>query len=315
MNRYQLVILSEDANRYRQLLEKESLPGLSIVTACRVEGAEKTLGECDILFGTPDLVAKALSYTTGRLQWVQSMWAGVTPLIAPSRGKQFVVTGVKSVFGHAIAEYVICYLLVCERNVIGRFCKQQQAQWDESTPGTLDGKNIGIMGLGSIGGAIARTAKFFRMNVFGFSRGGTRPPEVDRHFLPHQLADFVKELDYLVCVLPDTPGTSNLIDRAIFRIMRDTALIVNVGRGNAIDEASLVEALETGEIAGAVLDVFCSEPLARSHPLWKTPNTFITSHTAAKSLPEDVAPVFIANYRRLIDGRTLLGIVDPDRGY
>jgi phosphoglycerate dehydrogenase-like enzyme len=243
------------------------------------------------------------------------MWAGVTPLMEADLRQDYILTGVKGVFGPVMAEYVICHLLMHERRSLDRFQNQLKRQWDKTPPGTLQGKRIGIMGLGSIGLAIAGAARFFGMHTRGYSRSRSRCEEIDQCFLPGQLVAFVQGLDYLVCVLPDTPETRGLIDATVLGAMAETAVIINVGRGNVVDEPALVHALERGDIAGAVLDVFHEEPLPLAHPLWVTPNTIITSHTAAVSFPELIAPIFIDNYHRFVTEKSLNHRIDFNQGY
>ncbi len=309
-----LLILSSDAQHYLALLKQAALPELSIEICTEVDATNRHLQECDILFGSPDLVSRALPYAQ-RVKWVQSMWAGITPLLAPDLRRDYLLTGVKGIFGPAMAEYVICHLLMHERKSLARYNNQLQKKWDQTPPGTLVGKCMGIMGLGSIGTEIAKIAKVFAMETRGYSRQRSSSESIDRCFLPEQLTDFVRDLDYLVCVLPDTPDTCALIDASVLKAMRNSALIINVGRGNVIHEASLLEALEKGQIGGAVLDVFQQEPLPASHPLWQAPNTIITSHTAAVSFPELVAPIFIENYQRFFKEKALNYEIDFKRGY
>lgn len=314
MTTHNLVILSSDAEEYREILRSEALPGLSIKAFQEVDVDNRALGECDILLGSPELLRKGLGYAR-QVKWVQSTWAGVTPLMAPGLRKDYLLTGVKDVFGPLIAEYVLCYMLVHERRVLARYSSQLQKKWDMVPPSSLHGKSIGIMGLGSIGTDIARTLVPFKMKIFGYSRSRTSCEGFDRCFLHGELLSFVKRLDYLVCILPDTPETNHLIDETVLQAIPRTSLLINVGRGNVIDERALARALEDGDIGGAVLDVFQEEPLPESHPFWETPNTIITSHTAAMSTPELVAPVFIDNYRRFIEDIPLRHVVDFSKGY
>lgn len=309
-----LVILSRDADQYLELINQADLPELSIKTGRNLNEGRKPLEDCDIILGTPGLVRQALPHAP-RLKWVQSMWAGITPLMETTLRRDYVLTGVKGVFGQIMAEYVICHLLMHERKSLERFRKQLKKQWDPTPPGTLQGKRIGIMGLGSIGSAVATTARFFGMKTRGFSRSRSASEGIDECFLPDRLMEFVRDLDYLVSVLPDTPETCGLIDESFLRAMADTALLINVGRGNVINEPALARALEQGEIAGAVLDVFQKEPLPPAHPFWETPNTIITSHTAAMSFPALVAPVFIDNYQRFVKGEPLNHKIDFNHGY
>jgi phosphoglycerate dehydrogenase-like enzyme len=129
------------------------------------------------------------------------------------------------------------------------------------------------------------------------------------------LLEFVKGLDYLVGILPNTNETRKIVDDKVLSALSSHAVFINVGRGSAVDENALLEALRNNKIAGAVLDVFEQEPLPKEHPFWETPNLTMTFHTSAPSLPEDIAKVFIENYRLYIEGKPLKYVVDFVRGY
>jgi phosphoglycerate dehydrogenase-like enzyme len=214
-----------------------------------------------------------------------------------------------------MAEYVICYILMHERNALQCLASQQRKQWKMPRPGLLRGKRLGIMGVGSIGTAIAEAAKFFKMHTSGYARSPSPRAFIDQMFGADQLLEFVGDLDYLISVLPDTPYTTHLINSSVFNAMKPEAVLINVGRGNAVDENALVEALNSKEIAGAVLDVFQEEPLPKAHALWETKGVIVTSHKAALSYPEDIAPLFIDNYRRFAAGSPLKYLVDFAKGY
>jgi len=214
-----------------------------------------------------------------------------------------------------MCEYVFGYILAHERLVLKKYASQQQGRWDPSPPGTLRGRQIGILGVGSIGAAIARTAKHFGMRVKGYTRGSEGCPDVDEYFHGADRVAFASNLDYLVAAMPNTQATRRLVDRELLAALPARALFVNPGRGSVVDEAALADALSAGRLAGAVLDVFEQEPLPRDHVFWRTPNVLITSHTAAISFPEDIAPVFVDNYRRLVRGEPLQHQVDFERGY
>ena len=126
---------------------------------------------------------------------------------------------------------------------------------------------------------------------------------------------FAADLDYLVAVMPNTAATRHIVDAALLQALPARAVFVNPGRGSVVDEPALAGALREGRLAAAVLDVFEQEPLPSDHVLWRTPNVLITSHTAALSAPEDIAPVFVDNYRRFVRGEPLKYRVDFDRGY
>jgi len=309
-----LVILAEDAAHYLELLTQAALPNLSIKIYSQIDHNNNDIQECDILFGQPDLISAALPQAKN-VKWVQSMWAGITPLLANKLRKDYQLTGVKGIFGQIMSEYVLCHLLMHERKSFARMASQQQKIWDQTTPGTLMNKTIGIMGLGSIGAHIAKTAKFFGMKTKGYSRTQRRCENVEHCFLPEQIIDFVQGLDYLVCVLPDTQETTHLINKNVLDALPDSAILINAGRGNIIDQSALVNALNSGDIAGAVLDVFPVEPLVKTDLLWETPNTVITAHTAAMSFPELVAPIFIKNYQNFRKDAPLQYQISFDHGY
>jgi phosphoglycerate dehydrogenase-like enzyme len=174
---------------------------------------------------------------------------------------------------------------------------------------------MGLLGVGSIGAALARMAKQFGMRVKGYTRASESSAEVDAYFHGDARAAFAADLDYLICIMPNTSATRRLVDAALLNALPPHAVFVNPGRGTSVDESALADALQGGRLAGAVLDVFQQEPLPPDHVFWRTPNLLITSHTAALSVPEDIAPVFIQNCQRFLAGAPLNYQVDFDREY
>jgi phosphoglycerate dehydrogenase-like enzyme len=311
---HKLLILSRHADAYLRLIQAANLPGLNIRATSDTEEALVSGTDCEIVLGEPSLVSKVILRIPG-LRWVQSTWAGVEPLLDPLLRRDYILTNARGVFGGLMSEFVFAYLLAHERRILQRHAAQAAGQWDKTPPGTLRGKKIGLMGVGSIGACLARTAKHFGMAVSGYTRASESCADVDVYYHDKDLMAFAADLDYLVCVLPNTADTRRIVDAALLDALPAHALFVNVGRGSAVDEASLAEALWTGQIAGAVLDVFQEEPLPPEHILWRTPNVRITAHTAALSCPEDIARIFLENYRRLLHGEVLRHQVDFDRGY
>jgi phosphoglycerate dehydrogenase-like enzyme len=313
MSKPGVLILAHDAGEYLALLEDLAGGGAYMTAAETPDDARGAYAGQPIVLGQPDLIAGVLGEMPG-VRWVQSNWAGVTPLLDLGRS-DYVLTGVKGIFGPQMAEYVLAYLLANELKMFERLGRQANRSWWEETSGTLKGKALGIMGTGSIGRYVAKMAQPFGMNIIGFSRGGASVEGFERVFAANQLGDFLAEPDYVVCVLPDTPGTRHLLNADAFRAMKNGCYLVNVGRGAVIDEKALAEALFAGELAGAVLDVFQSEPLPMGSPLWNAPGLIVTAHVAAKSWPEDIAGIFGENYRRYVAGEPLNYRIDFERGY
>jgi phosphoglycerate dehydrogenase-like enzyme len=207
------------------------------------------------------------------------------------------------------------YMLLHERRILARLAAQQDERWDNTLTGTLRGKIIGLLGVGSIGAHLARTARHFNMQVRGYTRSSEDSPDVQAYFHGDRLLEFASQLDYLVCVLPGTDHTRRLVDARVLAALPARAWLFNIGRGDTVDETALAEALQTGRLAGAVLDVFQQEPLPPGHVFWRTPNLFITSHTAAPSFPSDITRLFVENYWRFLHGEMLNYRIDFERGY
>ena len=256
---HRLLILSRHADAYRRLIDAERLPDLEIVYS----------DHCDVVLGEPSLIAPAI----GRLSsvtWVQSTWAGVEPLLDPALRRDYVLTNARGVFGGLMSEYVFGYLLARERMIFRKHAAQQEGRWDAAPPGTLKGKQIGLLGVGSIGAALARTAKHFGMRVKGYTRSSEGCADVDEYFHGAERIAFARDLDYLVCIVPNTSGTRRLVDAELLAALPPRAVFVNPGRGAAVDESALADALQSRRLACAVLDVFQQEPLPPDHVLWRT---------------------------------------------
>ena len=313
MNRPAVLVLTEDAEDYLPLLAGLVRDGTELTSATTPQSARAAYTGQVVVLGQPDLVAAVLGDMPS-VRWVQSSWAGVTPLLALGR-KDFLLTGVKDTFGPQMAEYLFGYLLAREIRLVERLEHQRRRDWWPAESGTLQGKTLGIMGTGSIGRCFASIAAPFGLRVIGYSRSGAPARGFEQVFRADRLAEFLALPDYLVCVLPDTPETHHLIDEKALRTMRRTCCVVNVGRGNVIDEAALAAALHRGEIAGAVLDVFQQEPLPTDSPLWDAPGLSVTAHMAAKSHPPDIARIFVENYNLFMAGEPLNHPIDFERGY
>ncbi len=301
-----ILILSSDAEVYRSILESANLPDLII---------EKEPSQaCEIIFGAPSSIRKVLN-DLPNVHWVQSMWAGVEPLLDTSLRKNYILTNARGVFGQLMSEYILGYLLAHERQIFRLRQMQKEKVWFDFDTGTLRGKTLGLLGVGSIGAEVARTAKFFGMNVRGYTRESETSRQIDKYYHGNDLLEFARELDYLVSILPNTAETKKMVNAKVLGVLPHHALFINVGRGSAVDEPALFAALNQHTIARAILDVFEQEPLPKEHPFWDTPNLTMTFHTSAPSLPEDIARVFIENYQLYIEGKSLKYVVDFERGY
>lgn len=299
--------------KYAQLVRAQK--GRVVVSAAATPSeAAQAVGEAEILYAwkfPPQLYAKAQ-----RLKWLQAMGAGVDWAIVPELPPGVILTRAPGVFGPWMAEYVIGWCSWVTQRVETYREAQRQRRWlDHVLPDRLLGKTLAIVGLGDIGRDIARAALAFGMRVLGVSRRGRLVREAERVYPVGQMARALRQADFVVILLPLTPETHGIIGADAFAAMKPTAWLVNIARGAVVNEAALLEALDQRRIAGAILDVFATEPLPPHHPLWRMDNVVITPHIAGPSTPEEIAPVFNDNLARYLAGRPLRHVVDRKRGY
>jgi len=308
-----VLVVCEDAAEYPPLLASLTAAGVGVNYASSAAATLQHYQGENILLAQPDMAAAIIDQLPS-VQWIQSTWAGVTPLLRTQR-QDYLLTGVKGVFDAPMAEYSLGYLLAHEQKLLWRYQQQQDRQWRDKASGRLAGKTLGVMGTGSIGAHIARSARGLGLQVLGYSRSGVAVSDFAEVFSQQKLNDFLSRSDYVVAVLPDTPETTGLMNARSFAAMKSSALFINIGRGNLVDEPALVDALRAGQIAAAVLDVFRTEPLPPESPLWSAPNLLITAHVAARSWPEDSAGIFLDNFRRYQQQLELKFVIDRGRGY
>jgi phosphoglycerate dehydrogenase-like enzyme len=282
------------------------------------------LDRAEVLFGVPgdsaDDLAEVVT-TLPRLRWVHATSAGAGEQVRkaglPAEALERVaITTSSGVHAVPLAEFAILGLLAVAKE-LPRFVEDQRARaWPEIRRPLreLEGQTLFLVGLGDIGRETARLGKAFGMRTVGFRRTeGPPPTHVDEVHGPQRLAELAGRADAMVVSLPLTDQTAGLIDRATIEALPPSCIFVNVGRGGVVDEPALVDGLRERRIAGAVLDVFATEPLPDSSPLWTLPNVLVTPHAAALSARENerIVELFADNLRRYLDGRPLRNVVEP----
>jgi phosphoglycerate dehydrogenase-like enzyme len=309
----QILIAEDDHLRYAALLG-EAAPELDLFAASHPEQLAAAASHCDVWLGQPDLLA-ALLRQGHRPEWAQSTWAGITPLLAADLPRDYRLSRAVGIFGQVMAEYVLTYLLAHERRVFERAASQSGEHWDNRLPNGLAGRCALIVGTGEIGTEVARLLQGFGLHLLGIAHTA-RPlePFVEVATLAC-LGELAGQADYLINLLPDTPGTCDVFDARLFAGCQRHALFINAGRGVAVVDDDLVAALREGRLAGAVIDVCREEPLPPGHPFWTAPNLLLTGHTAAPTLPPLMAKLFLENLQRYRTGEALRGEVTFARGY
>ncbi len=278
------------------------------------------LAEAEVIYGfrLPEDVTRRAP----KLKWVQVMSAGVDRFLKDEefRRSRVILTNVSGIHAVPIGEFVMGLMLMFAKGAPLCFQMKQRREWRQFVPSVLRSRTVGIVGLGSIGGEVARLSKAFGMRVVAVRRsvprsGGAR--YVDVLLPPERLRQLLSESDFVVLALPLTPETRGLIGEAELRSMRPTAYLINIARGEIVDEEALVRALEEGWIAGAGLDVFATEPLPPDSRLWELPNVVFSPHIAGgmEDYIQRATEVFCENLKRYLSGRRLLNVVDKRKGY
>ncbi len=262
----------------------------------------------------PDIVRLA-----PRLRWIQSSSSGVGEWIQRLKLLEtpIVVTNAAGMHARPLAEYAVFAMLYFARRWPRMLAEQRARHWERCAIDTLEGRTLGIIGLGQVGQMVARLARPFGLRVLGVRRGATSVEGVDAQFSPAQLGDVLRQSDYLVLSVPHTIETARMIGAAQLALLRPEAVLINIARGSVIDEAALIEALRDGRLGGAALDVVSREPLAAHSPLWDMPNVLITPHSMSTASTENawLAELFCDNLRRYLRGEPLRNEVDKARGY
>lgn len=309
-----VTLLSRDAAEYETLI-KDAMPhGFrldQVATSVEMIFPDRI----EVLLADPHLAACILPQCH-KLLWYQSTWAGNAPLMHLAK-RDYLLTGVKGVFGDAMREFVFAYLLYFARNIKGFETQQARPQhkWQRPLWSRLKGKTLAILGAGSIARALLPTAREFGMQVIGLTRAGHAQDGYTRIYSAQERLSFAMQADYLVNLLPQTPLTERVIDRDFLNAMPPSSVLINVGRGQVLDDDALISALDSGHLHAAVLDVFRDEPLPDAHPFWRHERVYVTQHTAAISQPPDIAAIFLDNARRFANGQPLQYQIDFERGY
>ena len=253
------------------------------------------------------------------LRWIHRCGAGVDSLLFPALVESDVrVTNARGIFDRAMAETVLGYLLAEVKLFRQSWELQKEHIWKHRLTGRLENQRALVVGVGSIGHAVGALLKAAGLQVQGVGRSARQDdPVFGRIHAPSELQALAADVEWIIGVLPSTAETRGIFDRKFFSAMRPEAHFVNIGRGDAQDEDALREALETGAIAGAMLDVFRAEPLPAESPLWDTPNLFVSPHMSGDyhSFTEDIVRQFIDNLNRYRDGLPLKNLVDKALGY
>jgi phosphoglycerate dehydrogenase-like enzyme len=301
------VLLAEPHHeRYAELLLAAE-PQLQLCVGATQAQLSAQAGVCDIWFGAPDLLVPLLR-AGFKPRWLQSTWAGITPLLAAELPRDYCLTRAVGIFGQLMAEYLLTYMLAHERQLLAR-------HWDNTPAQGLAGRRVVLVGVGEIGTQVAHLFSALQLQVFGVASQARVQAPFQAVVNLAQLPSLLTQADYLINLLPDTPATQNLFAAQLFAQLPPSAVFINTGRGSAVVDADLVDALTRGALAAAVIDVCRQEPPAAEHAFWTAPRLLLTGHSAAPTLPEPMVGLFLRNLQAYQAGTPLHGLVEFARGY
>lgn len=304
---------------------RREFPAVRFTHALSDQDASAAIEIADVALASrlsPEMIERA-----PRLRWVHSTAAAVSNLLPlrhlASRG--ILVSNSRGIQAATIAEHVMGGLLVLSRRFNRMFEAQREGRWiqneltGEAWPWSVRGHRMTILGFGTIGQEVARRAHVFGMRVTGIRRSVDQPvpPFVERIARPDELNEALRGCDVLVISAPFVPETDRLIRAEQIALLRRGAIIINVARGRIVDESAMLDALQTGQLGGAVLDVFEREPLDPASPLWSLPNVIISPHSSGirRDHWDEVIDLFSDNLRRFQKGEALLNMVNSEAGY
>lgn len=299
---------------------KSEFPEIQFEFYKGMKDAEKAFYECEVFLTYGDDLTVNHIQKNNHLKWIMQMSAGLEQLpLKAIEEKGIMITNARGIHKIPMAEYTLGTMLQWVKQTRALLENEQEENWDRKIRmEELFEKTVLILGVGAIGGEIARLAKAFRMKTIGVNRSGNGVGNIDKLYLTEQMMDALPKADFIVSILPSTPETKHLLTKDHFVAMKNTAVFINIGRGDLVDESLLLRALEKNEIAHAFLDVFEKEPLVKDHPFWKMKNVTVTPHLS--SVTQNYLPraleIFKHNLNTYLNKTgDYMNVIDLKKGY
>jgi len=283
---------------------RERFPELSIQWVEHHSQAGDHAADARVILTFSPFMSRQVAQQAGRLEWIQILGSGLDGITdLPFQGDVTITNG-HGVQAIPVSEAALGMMFALSRGY-GRMVKNQAGKvWERWPSELLDGRTICILGVGAIAEMLALKCNALGMRVIGVSSAPRTVAGFERIFAKDQLTEAVGEADFLVLLTPHTPATHHMVDAGVLKAMKPSAWLVNVARGGVVDEAALVEALQADAIRGAALDVFETQPLPATSPLWAMENVFISPHMAGlnRDYPKHIMPLLEANFRAFLAG-------------
>lgn len=316
-NPIKVLIGSDDEEFLRQV--RAVSERIELVSPQQVKEQPELVSQIEIAYGG---LGRAQIPEATRLRWLQTGGAGVNGLITPEmRESDLIITNASGIHAEPITEHMFGMLLMVTRRLAEAWDQQKTRQWKGYDFGAnLDliyGKTLGILGVGAIGGHSAKVGQAFGMRVIGLRRTGEPHPHVERMYTLEEKLAFFRECDVVMNSLPLTDNTQGFMGWDEFAALKPGAIVINTGRGGTIHTEALLDALRTGRLGAALLDVTDPEPLPEDHPLWTMERVYITPHYsgAHPGYNQRAGKIFLENLQRFLAGEPMINVVDKREGY
>lgn len=281
---------------------------------------QELLAQADILFDFDATHRADLPDLAPNVRWIQATSAGIGQFVKTNqydtRMPETVLTTASGVHARPLAEFCLMAMLMHVKGFGRMYRDQQRKHWERYAGTDLENRTLAIAGLGQVGSAVARLAKAVGMHVIGTSLHPSTGI-VDQFYPRERLHDMLPLAEFLVLIVPHTPSTEKMIGARELNLLPRGAYLINIARGAIVDEAALIQALQSGQLGGAALDVFEQEPLPPGSPLWEMPNVLVSPHSGSTSDNENdrLTDLFCDNLRRYLNDEKLRNVLDPERMY
>lgn len=305
-------------NKYYNHL-KATFPEININMVDHHSKVGPYIGSADILVTFGAHMSDHVLKEGKSLRWVQALGTGVDGITdQPALGENVLVTNMHGLHGDSMPESAILSMLALARDLPRVLRNQSRHTWERFPSRLLKGKTVGIFGVGAIAEDLAPKCKMFGMTVAGISSAKRDVAGFDRMYVRGELEQAVRDLDYLILLVPYTPETRGIVSAQVLSAMKPTSYLINLARGGIVDEDALIKALKERKIAGAALDVFATEPLPEDHPFWGMENVIVTPHLGGfhDQYADQALPTVEENVRRFLAGDTknMINVVKRPKG-
>lgn len=315
---FKLVYLGEVPDVLAQRLSKAA-PGARVTAVTSEAEALTAVADAKVIAGSGRLFTAQLVEAAPQLEWVQAMSAGAERFCPPLLDRpEVTLTNVRGAHPIPIAEHFLAMLLGLTHRIPEFLAQQARREWRRLPMTEVRGSTLLVLGLGNLGREIVAAAAAIGLNVIGYDPYMAVPAAVVQHlYRADELSQALAAADFVVSCIPLTPANRAFMGKEQFAAMRKGAYFFNVSRGGVVDEEALIQALTSGHLAGAGLDVVATEPLPADSPLWAMGNVIITPHIAAASPETEIRThdILVENLRRYVTGQVLLNQVDVRRGF